>query len=296
MSKTQDHTALPEGRDIPILLLGILGIGTSGPLIAKSLMPVPTLIFWRNLCGSLIMAPFAIKKGEWKVRANRRAIGIAAISGIFLALHFIGFFLAMRFTSVAAGTALTALQPIFSAIYVRFKGGHIARISLIGMLIAFSSVVVITGVDLTLSLRAFEGDLFAILCAALAAIYVMIGSNVQKDIATSTYTSVCYGVCALTILPVIFLTGSTFIAFPRIQWLWLILLVLGAQILGHTMFNLSLKRLSPVVVSLIVFFEVPVASIFAWIWLHQKPSIGIIPGVIGILIGCSIFVLGRNSK
>jgi drug/metabolite transporter (DMT)-like permease len=296
MSNTQDHTALPEGRDIPILLLGILGIGTSGPLIAKSSMPVPTLIFWRNLCGSLIMTPFAIKKGEWKVRANRRAIAIAAISGIFLALHFIGFFLAMRFTSVAAGTALTALQPIFSAIYVRFKGGHIARISLIGMLIAFASVVVITGVDLKLSLRAFEGDLFAIICAALAAIYVMIGSNVQKDIATSTYTSVCYGVCAITVLPAIILTGSTFIAFPKIQWLWLALLVLGAQLLGHTMFNLTLKRLSPVVVSLIVFFEVPVAAIFAWIWLHQKPSFGIIPGVIGILIGCSIFVLGRNSK
>jgi len=296
MSNTQDHTALPKGRDIPILLLGILGIGTSGPLIAKSAMPIPTLIFWRNLCGSLIMTPFAIKKGEWKVRANRRAIGIAAVSGIFLAMHFIGFFLAMRFTSVAAGTALTALQPIFSAIYVRFKGGHIARISLIGMLIAFASVVVITGVDLKLSLRAFEGDLFAIICAALAAIYVMIGSNVQKEISTSTYTSVCYGVCAITVLPMIFLTGSTLIAFPKIQWLWMILLVLGAQLLGHTMFNLSLKRLSPVVVSLIVFFEVPVAAIFAWIWLHQKPSIGIIPGVIGILIGCSIFVLGRNSK
>jgi len=296
MSNTEDHTALPKGRDIPILFLGILGIGTSGPLIAKSAMPIPTLIFWRNLCGSLIMTPFAIKKGEWKVRANRRAIGIAAVSGIFLALHFIGFFLAMRFTSVAAGTALTALQPIFSAIYVRFKGGHIARISLIGMLIAFASVVVITGVDLKLSLRAFEGDLFAIICAALAAIYVMIGSNVQKEISTSTYTSVCYGVCAITVLPMIFLTGSTVIAFPKVQWLWMILLVLGAQILGHTMFNLSLKRLSPVVVSLIVFFEVPVAAIFAWIWLHQKPSIGIIPGVIGILIGCSIFVLGRNSK
>jgi len=73
-------------------------------------------------------------------------------------------------------------------------------------------------------------------------------------------------------------------------------LVLGAQLLGHTMFNLSLKRLSPVVVSLVVFFEVPVAAIFALLWLHQKPSAGIIPGVIGILMGCSIFVMGRNSK
>jgi len=296
MSKVQDHTALPAGRDIPILLLGILGIGTSGPLIAKSTMPVPTLIFWRNLAGSIIMAPFALRKAEWKSATQRRAMKIAGLSGVFLALHFIGFFLAMRFTSVAAGTALTALQPIFSAIYIRIKGGHIAKLSLFGMFVAFASVFVITGVDLRLSLRAFEGDLFAIICAALAAIYVLIGTKVQAEISTSTYTSICYGVCALTVLPMIFLSGSTLIAFPKVQWLWLALLVLGAQLLGHTMFNLSLKRLSPVVVSLIVFFEVPVAAIFAYFWLHQKPSAGIIPGVLGILLGCSIFVLGRNRE
>jgi len=296
MSKTHDHTAMPKGRDIPILLLGIIGIGTSGPLIAKSIMPVPTLIFWRNLAGSLIMAPFALRKREWRTPEQRRAISIAALSGVFLALHFIGFFVAMRFTSVAAGTALTALQPIFSAIYVRSQGGHIAKLSLFGMAVAFASVFIITGVDFNLSLRAFEGDLFAIGCAALAATYVMIGSKVQTKISTSTYTTVCYGVCALTALPMIFISSSTVIAFPKVQWLWLFLLVIGAQILGHTMFNLALKRLSPVVVSLIVFFEVPVAAIFALVWLHQKPSAGIIPGIIGILIGCSIFVLGRNSK
>jgi drug/metabolite transporter (DMT)-like permease len=296
MSKTHDHTAMPKGRDIPILLLGIIGIGTSGPLIAKSIMPVPTLIFWRNLAGSLIMAPFALRKGEWRTPEQRRAIRIAALSGVFLALHFIGFFVAMRFTSVAAGTALAALQPIFSAIYVRSQGGHIAKLSLFGMAVAFASVFIITGVDFNLSLRAFEGDLFAIGCAALSSTYVIIGSKVQTKISTSTYTTVCYGVCALTALPMIFISSSTLIAFAKVQWLWLFLLVIGAQILGHTMFNLALKRLSPVVVSLIVFFEVPVAAIFALIWLHQKPSAGIIPGIIGILIGCSIFVLGRNSK
>ncbi len=296
MNQAQDHTALPKGRDIPILLMGIIGIGTSGPLIAKSVMPVPTLIFWRNLAGSLIMSPFALRKREWKTAAQRRAITIAALSGVFLAFHFIGFFLAMRFTSVAAGTALAALQPIFSAIYVRFKGGHIAKLSLFGMFVAFASVLIITGVDFSLSIRAFEGDLFAIGCAVLSATYVMIGSKVQSQIATSTYTTVCYGVCALTAFPMIFLTSSTFIAFPKVQWLWLGLLVLGAQLLGHTMFNLSLKRLSPVVVSLVVFFEVPVAAVFALLWLHQIPSAGIIPGVIGILIGCTFFVMGRNSK
>jgi drug/metabolite transporter (DMT)-like permease len=82
--------------------------------------------------------------------------------------------------------------------------------------------------------------------------------------------------------------------FPKREWVLAGLLILGAQILGHTMFNLSLKRVSPVVVSLIVFFEVPVSAIIAAFWLNQKPAAGIIPGLIGLLIGCGIFVT-RND-
>ena len=67
-------------------------------------------------------------------------------------------------------------------------------------------------------------------------------------------------------------------------------LIIGAQFLGHTMFNMTLSRVSPVVVSLVVFFEVPVSAIIAFIWLDQIPAAGIIPGIIGLLIGCGIFV------
>ena len=43
------HTAIPTRPDLIRLGVGIMGIGTSGPLIAMSAMPIPTLIFWRNL-------------------------------------------------------------------------------------------------------------------------------------------------------------------------------------------------------------------------------------------------------
>lgn len=290
--KPHDHAALPKGRDIPYLLLGIIGIGTSGPLIAKSTMPVPTLVFWRNLIGSMIMTPFAIRNGEWRDPAKKHLLKHSAFAGVFLAFHFLAFFLAMRFTSVAAGTALAALQPIFAALYVRFKGEHISTTSLVGMMIAFSSVFVITGVDLSLSTRAFVGDLFGITCAALAATYVAIGSRVQRDLATSTYTSLCYGTCAMTVLPFIIFGGIQVTHFALTEWVILLLLIIGAQFMGHTLFNLVLKRVSPVVVSLIVFFEVPVAALVAWIWLHQSPSPGLWIGVAGILAGCTVFVVG----
>jgi drug/metabolite transporter (DMT)-like permease len=289
--KDQDHTKLPTGRDIPFLISGVLGIGASGPIIAKSLMPVPTMIMWRNLLGGLVMLPFALKRREWKTSAQRNAIKWSAISGVLLALHFICFFLAMRMTSVATGTALTATQPIFAALFIKFSGGHIPRRAWSGMFIAFASVLLITGVDLSLSLRSFQGDLLAVLGGALAALYMIIGSNVQREISTSTFTTVCYLSCALTALPIAILAGYDLIGFSNYEWFLLITLVLTAQIMGHTLINLTLKRVSPAIVGLVVFFEVPASAIIAFFWLNQTPPAGTIPGIIGLLIGCGFFIM-----
>ncbi len=293
--KDHYHTKLPTGRDIPLLAVGIIGIGTSGPIIAKSLIPVPSLIFLRNLIGGLLMLPFAISRQEWRSKTQIISIYWSALAGMILAAHFLCFFWSMRLTSVATGTALTATQPIFAALFIKFKGGHIPKRSISGMLIAFFSVLVITGIDLNLSLRSFQGDLLAIIGGALGASYMLIGSKAQKDISTSTFTSICYLVCAVSVLPVVILTDSPLAGFTSYDWLLLLALIIGAQLLGHTLFNFSLKRVSPVVVSLIVFFEVPVSAILAFIWLGQQPPVGTIPGIIGLIFGCSIFVLRSNQ-
>jgi drug/metabolite transporter (DMT)-like permease len=57
------------------------------------------------------------------------------------------------------------------------------------------------------------------------------------------------------------------------------------------MFNSALKRVSPAIVSLIVFFEVPVSSLLAVWWMGQKPPVGIIPGILLILVGCALVVI-----
>jgi len=289
MSK-HDHTAIPAAKDLGLLSLGIIGVGTSGPVIAASIMPVPALVFWRNLGGAALMAPIAIKNAEWRTREQRQAIALSALAGFFLAIHFICFFLAMRYTGVATGTALTAMQPIFTAFYFKFRGGIIPRRAWSGMLIAFLSVVLITGIDFQISLRSFAGDLLAILGAALSAGYILIGSKAQQRLSTSTYTTACYLTCAITGLIITIATGSQFLHFPARQWWLVIALIFGAQFLGHTMFNMTLPRVSPVFVSLIVFFEVPVSALIAFFWLDQIPPAGIIPGIIGLLIGCGIFV------
>lgn len=293
--KDQDHTKLPTGRDIPFLILGVLGIGSSGPIIAKAIMPIPTMIFWRNLVGALMMMPFAIARGEWKTKAQLNAIRWSIVAGTLLATHFICFFWAMKLTSVATGVALTATQPIFAALFIKLAGGHIPKKSIGGMIIAFLSVVAITGIDLNISFKAFQGDLLAVFGGAVGAAYMIIGANVQKVISTSTFTTVCYSTCAILIFPVVLFTNSNLTGYSGTQWLLLAGLIIGAQFLGHTLFNFTLKRVSPAVVSLVVFFEVPVSALLAFAWLGQQPPAGTIPGIIGLLFGCTLFVLRSNQ-
>ena len=279
------HTAMPARPDLIRLGIGIIGIGTSGPLIAMSTMPVLTLIFWRNLGGSLLTLPFALRHSR-----DKAGMKWAVIAGVVLALHFVGFFLALRMTTVAAGTALVALQPIFAALFVKLSGGHIPSTAWLGMIVSFVGVVLVSGVDLQISVKSFLGDLAALVSAALAAVYIIAGSKAQRTLETTTYTTICYFVCSITALPMALIAGNQIFSFSAKEWWILLGLILGAQLLGHSMFNSVLKRVSPAIVSLIVFFEVPVSAVLAAWWLDQRPPLGIIPGIVLILAGCILVV------
>jgi drug/metabolite transporter (DMT)-like permease len=291
-SGIHNHTELPARPDLIRLIIGIFGIGSSGPLIALSSMPVPTLIFWRNLGGSLMTLPFALKHS-----LNRTGVRLAVLAGVVLAVHFVGFFLSMRLTSVTAGTAIVATQPIFAAFFVKLTGGHIPTKAWLGMLISFTGVLLVTGIDLQLDRRSFLGDIAALISGALAAAYMLIGSRAQQHLETTSYTTICYFVCAITALPMALVMGYEVIHFEAKQWWILLGLIIGAQILGHTMFNLTLKRVSPAVVSMIVFFEVPVAALLSLIFkIGKEPTFMIIPGVILILVGCVLVVLRTKPE
>ena len=287
-----NHTELPARPDLIRLIIGIFGIGSSGPLIALSAMPVPTLIFWRNLGGALMTLPFALRH-----KLDRTGVKWAVLAGIVLAVHFVGFFLSMRMTSVTAGTAIVATQPIFAAFFVKLTGGHIPTKAWLGMLISFTGVLVVTGIDLQLDRRSFLGDLAALISGALAAAYMLIGSRAQQTLATTSYTTICYFICAMTALPMALLSGYDIVGFALREWWILLGLIIGAQILGHTMFNMTLKRVTPAVVSTIVFFEVPVAAIVAMVFdIGKQPTLSIIPGVILILLGCILVVLRTRPE
>ncbi len=287
----------PPAKDVPTLALAVLGVGTSGPLIAATRAPALAIAFWRNALGAAVLTPFALIRHRAELRALRRTEWLTAVlSGLMLGLHFSTWTPSLSMTSVASATAFAATQPIFAAFIARLRGEHVATRAWLGIVIAFLGVVALSGVDLHLSLRAFVGDLSALTAAVFAAIYMSLGSRVRQTVSLTPYTSICYGTASLTLMLLAFVTGQSLIGFDGNAWLKICALTAGAQLLGHTLFNRALKTTSATVVSVVILLEVPIAAVIAAFWLHQVPSIWALPGALLILAGLvTISTAGQAS-
>ena len=217
------------------------------------------------------------------------------IAGLMLSLHFATWITALKMTSVAAATAMVSMQVVFVVIIDRLRGVPTTRAVIGGVSIAVAGVLVITGVDFSLSARALAGDLLALTGGLTAALYLMAGSRVREHVSTSSYTVVCYGICALLLLVGCLVAGVEMVDFSRNTWLAIVGVTLCAQLLGHSVLNHLLAVMSPALISMLLLLEVPGAAILAGVFLDQPPPLGVYVGLALILGGLVLVVLRRPA-
>jgi drug/metabolite transporter (DMT)-like permease len=213
-----------------------------------------------------------------------------------LTVHFATWVPSVRLTSVASATALVATQPIWAALLARRAGADIPGRAWTGIAIAVVGAALVTGVDITISVRALLGDLLAVVGGAFAAGYVVVGGQVRRSVSTTTYTAVCYFTAAVGLGAVCVLGRQQLAGYPADVWLKLAALTLGAQFLGHSLLNRVLRTTSATVVSLAILFEVPGASLIALVWLHQHPPVGAVPGLALLVAGVAVVVTTRTRR
>jgi drug/metabolite transporter (DMT)-like permease len=273
------------------LAVAIAAVGTSGPLIAATAAPALAIAFWRNVFGAAALTPFTLWKHLGELRALNTAQWLTTLAaGVALGLHFSTWTPSLTMTSVASATAFAAAQPIFAAFIALLRGEHVSRRAWLGIVIAVAGVVALSGVDLRLSVRAFSGDLLALLAGALAAIYMTFGAKVRQTVSLTPYAVVCYSTAAIVLAGLAMATGEHLSGLSGNAWIKILALTAGAQLLGHTLFNRVLKTTSPTVVSLCILLEVPTAALIAALWLGQVPSWAMVPGAVLILIGLVVVV------
>jgi drug/metabolite transporter (DMT)-like permease len=279
------------------LAVAVVAISSSAPLIAYAAAPALAIAFWRNAFAAVVLAPAvgATRRTEL-AGLGRRGVLACALAGVALAGHFGTWVPSAKYTSIAAATALVATQPVWQGLIALTQGRRLPRLVWLGIGIAVTGAILATGADFAASGPAFAGDVLALIGGVLAAAYTALGERARQTTSTTTYTTICYGVCALLLLVVCLIGGVHLAGYPAATWLAILALTAGPQLLGHSMFNYALHRVAATTVSVLILLEVPGSALIGWLWLGNLPRRGEVPGLAVLLVGVAVVVLGARGR
>ncbi|QKX51519.1 DMT family transporter [Planococcus glaciei] len=285
MEKPRVHPFIP-------IIVGVFSVALSAIFVKMTTADSGVTAFYRMLFSILIMSPIFFMKYTHEIKKlSKRDWIFTSVAGIFLAFHFILWFESLNYTSVASSTVLVTLQPLFAFVgtYLFFKE-HISLKTLISGMIAVLGSVLIGYGDFRISGTALYGDVLALIACALITGYLLFGQDVRKRLSLITYTFVVYGVSTITLFFYIIFKGESFGPYPASEWMWFLLLAIIPNLLGHTLFNWSLKWVSTNVISIAILFEPVGAAILAYYILGETLSASQIIGGSVVLAGIILFV------
>lgn len=279
------------------LAIAVLASSFSAPLIAYAAAPALAIAFWRNALAVGLIAPVTAVRRRAELaglfrRGGRRQGMLCVLAGVALAAHFGTWIPSAKLTSVAAATALVCTQPVWAALIAAWRGIRVAGTTWLGIAVAVVGAALSTGADFAVSGRAVVGDLLALAGAVTAAIYATYGERARASITTTTYTTVCYTVCAVLLLLVCLVAGAPLSGYSQATWVAIAALTLGPQLLGHSLLNFALHRVSATTLSALLLLEAPAAALLGWVWLDQIPPPRSLPGLALLLVGVLIVLVG----
>jgi drug/metabolite transporter (DMT)-like permease len=294
------------------ILFGILAVSTASIFIRFAQTEASSLVIaaWRLTIASLILVPIAASTHKHELTSlKRNELLLALLSGVFLALHFATWITSLQYTTVASSVVLVSTIPLWVALLSPFTIKEpIKQAVRIGLVLALLGVVVVGFSDscatsagrlICPSLlnfmhgRAFLGDLLAVCGAIAGAAYLLIGRKLRAKMSLVSYISLVYGMAAIVLIIIMVSAREKPFGYSPQIYIWLILLAVIPQLIGHSTFNWALGYLSAAFVSITLLGEPVGSTILAYFILHEKPSLIKLIGGGLILIG--IYIASRSE-
>lgn len=256
----------------------------------------PALVsFGRMITGVVMFAPYILYKGAREIanmpsRSRLLALLAGAMSGINIALMVTS----LAHISVLINQAFIATIPIWVAFFevtlLKQKLGKaiwagIGAALAGGLMIAFSTAdapATVPGGNPGL------GIAMAVVSACSAALYIIVGRKVRGDVSFVPYIWLVYSAAAAATLLIVAANGISLIGYDPRGYLWVLLLAILAQIIGHGALNFVLRFMSPTTLTMTV-QSVPVLSaIWALLIFSEIPTAPQVIGSVILLLGVTV--------
>ena len=278
-----------------LIPIGVLAVSTASIFIKLCDAPALIIATYRMAFASLVLLPYALYKRTGRTW-GRKEIGWLILSGFFLSLHFAFWIASLKYTSVASSVVLVSTHPIFVGIGSRlFLKERMGFYLIFGIILSVLGSALISYGDMSLSEKALMGDGLALLGAIAASGYFLVGRKMRKSQDLFSYILPVYSTAALALIVFSLAFHESFFGYTRSTYLYLLLLALVPQLIGHTTFNWALKYLPASMVAITILGE-PVGSvILAYFILGEGLTSWKVVGGVLILAGILI-ALRRKSQ
>ena len=278
--------------------LGVLTVSTAAILIRLAQVEAHSLVIaaWRLTLAIIVLTPIVLATCRSELRTLTRREWISAlVSGLLLALHFAAWITSLAYTSVAASVVLVSTSPLFvglaSHLLLRER---LSRGMIVALVTAIAGSVLVGLGDLGAGTHQLWGDVLALVGAIAAAGYFLIGRRLRVRLSLLAYVFPVYGTAALVLMATMLVSGLPAIPQRPQTWLWLLLMALGPQILGHSSLNWALRYLSATYVTIATLAEPIGSTLLAWWLLGEQPSLWAVAG--GALILAGIVVASQTER
>jgi len=278
---------------IILLLLGIVAVSTASIFIKLCDAPALIISTYRMVLASLILMPLASYQKVWK-GWDKKDVTWLIFSGILLGLHFASWIASLKYTSVASSVVLVTTHPIFVGI-----GSWLFLKERLGLNLIFGIGLSVIGSgligygDMALSEEALMGDGLALLGALGASGYFLVGRKMRKNQDLLAYIFPVYSTAGLVLIIFSLFFQKPFFGYSSSTYLFLLLLAIVPQLIGHTTFNWALKYLPASMVAITVLGEPVGSTILAYFILGEGLTFWKVVGGISIFTGILVALKKR---
>lgn len=250
---------------------------------------VPPLViaFYRMAITTVLLLPpaLAFKRKEIASLA-RKDFGLLVLGGLCLAIHFGAWITSLKYIPIATSVVLVNSHPLFVVIasYL-FLGERPARRSLLGTAVGLAGMAVISQDAFSGFQLALKGDGLALIGALAVVGYFIVGRKARARISLLGYVTPLYAACSVFLLVIVAVSRDALVGYSASTWAYLAALAVVPTIIGHTLFNWSIKHVRPTAISLTFLAEPVVASLLALMFFGQRPPLATFIGGALVLAG-----------
>lgn len=283
--------AVPRSRGYLALAVGMAAVSSAAILIAfarREGVPALTIAALRMSFSAAAIIPLALTRGRKDLlHLPLRDVGLAAASGVLLALHFAFWISSLDHTSVMSSMVLVSTNPLFVGFAsVLILREPLRRWTIVGTAVAIAGSAIVALSDIgRAGGSTLWGDLLALLGAASVSGYLLLGRGLRQRVPLLPYVAIAYTTAAVVLLAVAAASGASLRGYTARGYLFIAILALGPQLIGHTAYNWALKHVSAVFVTITILAEPIGSTLLAMLLLSQVPSAISVAGGCLILVG-----------